>query len=60
MIFQIQFLEMMAHTQLFVGYVEELQLSHEKRREMLSGPAAEFIARWVELHWHANNFRSGM
>jgi len=60
MIFQIQFQEMMAHTQLFVGYVEELQLSHEKRREMLSGPAAEFIARWVELHWHANNFRSGM
>ena len=60
MIFQIQFQEMMAHTQLFVGYVEELQLSHEKRREILVGPAAEFIARWVELHWHANNFRSGM
>ena len=59
MIFQIQFQEMMAHTQLFVGYVEELQLSQEKRREILSGPAAEFIARWVELRWHANNFRSG-
>ena len=59
MIFQIQFQEMMAHTQLFVGYVEELQLSHEKRRDILSGPAAEFIAQWVELHWHANNFGSG-
>jgi cGMP-dependent protein kinase len=58
MIFQIQFQEMMAHTQLFVGYVEELQLSHEKRNELLSGPAAEVIARWIESHWHANNFRS--
>jgi hypothetical protein len=58
MIFQIQFQEMMAHTQLFVGYVEELQLSYEKRKELLIGPAAEFIARWVELHWHANNYRS--
>ena len=54
MIFQIQFQEMMAHTQLFVGYVEELQLSHEKRIELLSGPAAELIARWIESHWHAN------
>lgn len=39
--------------QLFVGYVEELQLAHEKRGNLLSGPAAKFIARWVELHWHA-------
>lgn len=53
MIFQIQFQEMMAHTQLFVGYVEELQLAHEKRSNLLSGPAAKFISRWVELHWHA-------
>jgi len=52
MIFQIQFQEMMAHTQLFVGYVEELQLAHEKRSNLLSGPAAKFIASWVELHWH--------
>jgi len=51
MIFQIQFQEMMTHTQLFVGYVEELQKAHEKRSNLLSGHAAQFIARWVELHW---------
>lgn len=51
MIFQIQFQEMMTHTQLFVGYVEELQIAHEKRSVLLSGPQAQFIARWVELHW---------
>jgi hypothetical protein len=48
MIFQIQFQEMMAHTQLFVGYVEELQQSHEKRKDLFLGPAAKFIARWIE------------
>ena len=53
MIFQIQFQEMMAHTQLFVGYVEELQLAHEERSKLLTGPAAKFVARWIELHWHA-------
>ncbi|KAL7540936.1 hypothetical protein ACHAXR_010487 [Thalassiosira sp. AJA248-18] len=57
MIFQIQFQEMMAHTQLFVGYVEELQLAHDKQSNLLSGPAAKFIARWVELHWHAKYSR---
>lgn len=51
MIFQIQFQEMMTHTQLFVGYVEELQVAHEKRSILLSGHHAQFIARWVELHW---------
>ena len=51
MIFQIQFQEMMTHTQLFVGYVEELQKAHEKRSHLLSGHAAQYIARWVELHW---------
>jgi len=53
MIFQIQFQEMMAHTQLFVGYVEELQVAHEKRNDLLTGPVAKFVAQWVELHWHA-------
>jgi len=57
MIFQIQFQEMMTHTQLFVGYVEELQKVHEKRSNLLSGHAAQFIARWVELHW-TNYMRS--
>ncbi|KAL9183930.1 hypothetical protein ACHAXT_002016 [Thalassiosira profunda] len=52
LIFSIQFQEMMAHTQLFVGYVEELQLAHEKRSNLLSGPSAQFIARWVELQMH--------
>merc|ERR1712086_433243 len=53
MIFQIQFQEMMAHTQLFLGYVEGLQLAHEKQNLSLSGPAAKLIARWVEFHWCA-------
>jgi hypothetical protein len=53
MIFQIQFQEMMAHTQLFVGYVEELQRAHEKRSDLLAGPAAQYIFRWVKLRWHA-------
>jgi hypothetical protein len=39
--------------QLFVGYVEELQLVHEKRSALLAGPHAKFIAQWVELHWYA-------
>jgi serine/threonine protein kinase/CRP-like cAMP-binding protein len=60
MIFQIQFQEMMAHTQLFVGFVEELQLSHEKRNELLSGPAAEVIATWIETHWNADKFRKSI
>ena len=57
MIFQIQFQEMMTHTQLFVGYVEELQKAHEKRSKLLSGHAAQFIASWVEFHW-TNYLRS--
>lgn len=55
--YQIQFQEAMTHTQLFVGYVEELQLAHKKRSHLLSGPAAKFIARWVEFHWPAKYSR---
>mmetsp|Transcript_31581 Transcript_31581/g.64889 ORF Transcript_31581/g.64889 Transcript_31581/m.64889 type:complete len:1488 (-) Transcript_31581:142-4605(-) len=57
MIFQIQFQEMMAHTQLFVGYVEELQKAHESRGDLLSGPAAKFIAQWLVLHWRRKHSR---
>lgn len=53
MIFQIQYQEMMAHTQLFLGYVESLQLAHEERSSLLSGPAAHLIAHWVQVHWYA-------
>jgi len=59
MIFQIQFQEMMAHTQLFVGYVEELQQSHEKRKDLLLGPAAKFIARWIEYRLHCRKRQHG-
>lgn len=51
LMFQIQFQEMMAHTQLFVGFVEELQHCGEQRMELLNGVEALFIAEWLKFRW---------
>ena len=49
MIFQLQFQEMMTHTQLFVGFVEEIQRYCETRDEMLFSDQAQFIADWLSM-----------
>ena len=51
MIFQLQFQEMMAHTQLFVGFVEDMQRYCETRDEMLVSDQAQFIADWLSFRW---------
>uniref|UniRef100_A0A7S4J9G5 cGMP-dependent protein kinase n=1 Tax=Odontella aurita TaxID=265563 RepID=A0A7S4J9G5_9STRA len=51
LMFQIQYQEMMAHTQLFVGFVEELQNFGERRTELLVGEEALFIANWLSFRW---------
>lgn len=47
MIFQLQFQEMMFHTQLFVGYVEKMKDYCENQDELLGGKSAKLIASWL-------------
>jgi len=48
---QLKYQEMMAHTQLFVGFVENLKNDSEKRSELLKGAAAAFIVDFLNFKW---------
>ena len=59
MMFQIKFQEMMAHTQLFVGFVEDRQNYSKERMELLKGKEALFIAHWIYHQWEIKGKKVG-
>jgi len=51
MMHQLKYQEMMAHTQLFVGFVENLKNESDERAERLKGDAAAFIVDFLNFKW---------
>jgi len=48
---QLQLLEMMSHSQLFVEYVDERQKATASTLENCRGDVGKFIAAWIYIHW---------
>mmetsp|Transcript_27628 Transcript_27628/g.40807 ORF Transcript_27628/g.40807 Transcript_27628/m.40807 type:complete len:458 (+) Transcript_27628:151-1524(+) len=53
---QLKYQEMLAHTQLFVGFVEKKKGLFMERSALLKGQEALFIANWVYFRWWKKRF----
>jgi len=51
MMHKLKYQEMMAHTQLFVGFVENLKNESDDRAELCRGNAAAFIVDFLNFKW---------
>ena len=48
---QLQLQDMMAHSQLFVEFVDQRRRSFVNQRELAKGDVGQFIAYWIYHHW---------
>jgi len=49
--YKLQFQEMMIHTQLFIGYIEEKKEESMRVKDSKNGTEAMFIATWLQYRW---------
>lgn len=57
---QLQLIEMMSHSQLFIEFVDKQQSDSETTKKALKGDAGIFIAAWIYIHRRRRKRRNAM